>query len=260
MNRKTVVFLLILFLTAGSAFPFGIDLVKALNLLSKISGQMSSYSGILDEHYRDFIQFYREKWEKFHEKFSGDDLRLFDLNKNDLRMESHIDPEKTGPVWEKILSDPRNLRKEFPDLFYFGHYKNRTEGSEDGIAKESMEADILDESGYLKDIESMFTLLMNSRKAQMIRLKKIGDIRQYIKNFSKPAGRDEVRMGRLIGLEAILEKEIGKQIVELISLVNAQTELEIRSELIHKNMMKRNKVIGRRLDGIAAGKLERNRE
>ena len=101
-------------------------------------------------------------------------------------------------------------------------------------------ANSADAREYLEAVQTVLTLLYDTRKLQARRGEKAGKIREYIKNFTRPAGRDEVRMGRLIALETAIDHEIHKQYIELITLINAGTEINVKSVVMAENFRNRN--------------------
>ncbi len=239
--KKSVIFFLILIIISGSICPFSFNLIKVVNLLTKISTKITQYSDKIDDHYEEFINFYKEKWAKYYTKFSLIELDVFDTWEMDQIYDGqNVDSDDMGTKWENIFKDPEKLKKEFPNLFYTSHYKDNPEYISNANFKKNTDENINDGIEYLVKIESLITLLRNTRESQKLRGKKVVELKKYIKNFSRPKGRDEVRMGRLIGLEVIIDYEIEKQMIELISLVNAQTEIRIRSSLMDENMSNRN--------------------
>ncbi len=239
--KKLLIFILILTMFSGSIFSFSFNLIKVLNLMKKISTEITSYSGKMDGYYKEFISFYKEKWAKYYSKFSSADLDLLNKWKPERIYEGkEINTEKMVKKWRVIFKDPGKLKEEFPNLFYIAHYKDIPEYNSDPRFRKNTDENIKDGIEYLGKIRSLISLLNNTRRSQMLRGKKVIEIKRLIKNYSKPKGRDEVRMGRLKGLEVILEYEIGKQMVELISLVNAKTELAVRNSGMGKNMRNRN--------------------
>ena len=252
--KKTIVFFLILIIFSWNIFPFTFDLLEVVNLMGKISTKITQYSDKMDDHYENFINFYKEKWAKYYTKFSLTELDVFDTWETDqIYGGQNVDSDDMGTKWKNIFKDPGKLKKEFPNLFYTSHYKDNSEYISNANFKKNIDENINDGIEYLGKIESLITLLRNTRESQKLRGKKVVELKKYIKNFSRPKGRDEVRMGRLIGLEVIIDSEIEKQMIELISLVNAQTEIGIRSSLMDKNMSNRNHASRLRINNAGPG-------
>jgi hypothetical protein len=249
MRGRRVFISLILIMSTGYAYPFGFNLSNVLKMMKKVSSGISGLSDVMEDQYREFVRFYRDKWEKYYSRFTTDEAEIFNLHNNDLRMDPYIDPDRIRSKWERVFKQPGSLRAEFPNLYSFQRRTGNSRAGSFGRSTEIITENWRDQNDYLKEIESVLLLLMNSRRAQKIRTGKIAEFRHDIKNYSIPPGRNEIRMGRLLGLEAILEYEIEKQIIEMISLTNAWTELEIKSAVISQNLKKRNEVRARAGDG-----------
>ncbi len=239
--KRAIAFILLVMIVSGGLFPFSFDLIKVLDLLGKISTKITGVSDKFDDHYEEFINFYKLKWSKYYTKFSAGELEVFESWDTDqIYSGSKVDVNEMGLRWESVFKDPGKLKTEFPNLFYTLHYKDNKEYISNSNFRKITDENINDGLEYLGKIGSLITLLKNTRESQKLRGNKVVEIKKYIKNFSKPKGRDEVRMGRLIGLEVLLDHEIDKQMIELISLVNAQTEIGIRSAGMDKNRRNRN--------------------
>lgn len=238
--KRSLVFFLILIIVSGRIFPFSHDLLKVLGLLTKISTEITKYSDKMDDYYEEFIEFYKEKWAKYYTEFSQTELDVFDTWETDqIYSGPDVDPDNMEKKWRVIFKDPKRLRKEFPNLFNTSFYRDNPEYASNSEYRKITDRNINDGLEYLGKIESLISLLNNTRESQKLRGKKAVEMRWYIKNFAKPKGRDEVRMGRLIGIEVILDYEIEKQMIELISLINAQTEIGIISSCMDENMSNR---------------------
>lgn len=238
--KRPLLFFLILIIVSGSIYPFAFDLLEVVGFLGKISTTITQYSDKMDEYYEEFLEFYQEKWAKYYTEFSQTEIDFFDTwDTGRIYRGPDVDPDKMGEKWRVIFMEPKRLRKEFPDLFNTSHYKENPAYTSNGEYRKITDRNISDGFEYLGKIESLFSLLNNTRESQKIRGKKVVEIKGYIKNFAKPRGRNEVRMGRLIGIEVILDYEIEKQMTELISLINAQTEIGIISACMEKNMRNR---------------------
>ncbi len=239
--KKSLIIFLILLIVSGNILPIGFDLIKVLGLLSDMSNSISTFSSKIDGYYEEFIEFYKEKWAKYYSKLSFDDIEVFDTWKvDDIYGGSKINSDDMGKRWKTIFKNPNKMEKEFPYLFNMSHYRDNTAYTSNSGLRSVIEKNIKDGFEYLKSIKSLITLLENTRQSQLIRGGKVNKLKKYIRNFSIPKGHDEVRMGRLIGIEVIIDHEMEKQFVEYISLINARTEIEIKSACMEKNMRNRN--------------------
>jgi len=249
--KKIAITLILLLVLSGYVSSFSFDLIKVLNLLSNISDSTSEFSSKIDDYYKEFMEFYKEKWAKYYEKLSFEEIKKLDTwNVDEIYKGSKIDSDNMEKKWKTIFRHPEEMEREFPYLFDVSHYRDNPEYASNIKFRKSIDEDIEDGFEYLKRIKSLITLLKNTRKSQKIRGKKVVKLKKYIKNFSMPKGRDEVRMGRLIGLEVIIDYEIEKQLVEYISLINVQTEIDIRSTCMSQNMKNRNYISRSRGIGI----------
>ncbi len=252
MIRKTIASVMIItVLVSANLFPFAFDIVKAIGLLKKVSAHIEKYSGKIDEYYQKFNEFYKKNWEKYYGKFTkSESLKTGEWISGNFYKKQYVDNEKMEEKWKRIFGNPKTLSKIFPYLYSSEFYKDNHYYKENRKVRRNINKGINDEKDYLKNIEEIITLISNTRRSQKIRYRKIGEFKRYIKNFSKPSGHGEVRMGRLLGLSAILDIEIERQFVEMISLLNAETELEIKSSVMHENMKRRNRTIRNKVNLI----------
>lgn len=240
MKRIITIFFLLI-LISNSLFSFSFSLVEVLGLLKKISTKITDYSDAMDEYYEKFTEFYETKWVKYYSKFSLEESDVFDSWKTDeIYTGQKIDTGDMAGKWKNIFNNPEKLKDEFPNIFFTAHYKENREYISDPEFRKSTDENIKDGLDYLRNIESLILLVKNTRESQRIRGGKAAEMKKYIRNFSMPEGRDEVRMGRLTALEVIIDHEIEKQFTELIILMNAQSEIAIRSSAMGENFRNRN--------------------
>jgi len=241
MMRRGWIAIIVMFVVSVNAFSFTHNLMKVLNLLKKISSGMAEYSDLMQDHYTDFIEFYRRRWAQCYTKFSGEETAIFEGMETEKIYEGpEVDHEKLVTMWRIIFSNPGRISELFPNLFYTDHLTADQRYVSDPGYRLNTDKNISDGAEYMERVESLILLLKNTRESQKIRGRKAAELRKYIGNFSMPKGHDEVRMGRLTGIEVIIDHEIEKQYVELISLLNARTEIGIRSSSMAENMGNRN--------------------
>ncbi len=253
MKKPASIFLIFL-LISKTLFPFSFSLTEVLSLMKKISADISKYSDLMDEYHEKFMEFYQTKWAKYYSKFSLTEFDAFDSwETDDIYKGQKIDPGDMGQKWKNIFNDPEKLRYEFPNIFYTSHYKGSREYISDPAFRESTEKNIKEGLDYIGYIRSLILLIKNTRDSQVLRGKKVAGLKNYIKSFSMPKGHDEIRMGRLIALEVIIDHEIEKQFVELITLINARSEIKIRSSLMSENFKNRNYRLRISGEGVGTG-------
>jgi len=239
--KRTVSIFFLLFLISNVLFSFSFSLAEVVSLMKKISTNISKYSNVMDDYHEKFTEFYQTKWVKYYSKFSLEEFDALDSwETDDIYEGQKIDPVDMKQKWKSVFNDPEKLKKEFPNIFYTSHYKWSKEYNKDPAFKKSTDKNIKDGLEYLRNIRSLILLIKNTRDSQKIRGGKVVEMKKYIKNFSMPQGRDELRMGRLIALEVIIDHEIEKQFAELIILINAKSELTIKSSVMTENFRNRN--------------------
>ncbi len=239
--KKIISIVTLLLFISGTISPFTFSLVEVLGLLKKISTNITTYSDYMDEYYEKFTEFYQTKWVKYYSKFSVEESDILNVEETDsVYSGQKTDPGDMERKWKKIFSDPEKLKEEFPNIFQTSHYKQNPEYLSDPVFKKKTDENIQDGVEYLRNIGSIITLMRNTRESQKMRGNKVAEMKQYIRNFALPRGKKEVRMGRLIALEVIIDHEIEKQFAELITLMNAETEIMIRSSSMAENFRNRN--------------------
>jgi len=242
MIKRSV--LLIFFITFFSlnSFSIGFNLIKIVTFLSKISKKMSVYEKNIEKYQQDFRKYYNKYWKNFNRKFFPGELKLLKMDDpSKIYNKSYVKLKSDKEIWNKIFKTPGYLWKRYSYLLYTDHYKNNDMYRKNIKFRKKMDRNIEDLKIYLKEIDKVVRLIADTRKMQQKRGKKILKIKKQNDLLGRPKVYWEAKRVKLLTFGTMLDFEIQHQIVELIMLMNAQTELKVKSLLLLKNMKEREK-------------------
>lgn len=243
--KKLVVILIIIFLFFSIPKKVsGISIFKVLKFIQKISSKIDSYSKELEHHSKEFKEYYNKYWKNINRKFFPGEFKLLKMPEEctDVYNKPYIDSDNKKEIWKGIFKSPKYIWEKYPYIKNFSHYTNNKFYKKDRQYRKLVDSIIKDEKEYLKAVENVIELLANTRNSQKIRGKKIEKMKKNNDSFGMPKAYWETKKAKLHTMGALLEFELQQQLVELLVLVNAETELNLKAKLLRINTKNRGKV------------------
>lgn len=244
MKKVLIVFFILSILFSSHMSAFNVNVMKVLNFLTKISKQISNYSDNIEKHYKEFREYYNKYWKNFYRKFFKNEIKLLKSEDTSFTIKKpYIDSENDAEIWKDIFKDPDQLTKRYSYISHIKHLRDNENYIKNKNYHDFIEKNVNEQKNYIKEIKNYINLLAKTRKMQKKRGEKISEIKKTNDLSGRPKAYWEAKRVKLFSLGAILDYEIQQQIVELIMLVNGQTELELKGKVISENLFNLGKKI-----------------
>ncbi|MEN8153474.1 MAG: hypothetical protein ABFR75_05575 [Acidobacteriota bacterium] len=237
MKKALMIFILFTVLGSFSLDAFFTDVMNVLKFMTKISKQISDYSDNFEHHYEEFHKYYNKYWKNFNRKFFKREIKLLKSEDTSFTIKKpYIDIESDAEIWRDIFRDPIQLTKKYKYISYIKHLKDNEYYRKNRNYRNFINKNINEQNNFIKEISNFLNLLAETRKMQKLRGEKVKKIKKINDLAGRPEAYWEAKRVKLFSIGAMLDFEIQQQIVELILLVNGQTELELKGKVISENL------------------------
>lgn len=248
MKKRLIITVLLLLFVRVNCFPVGFSIIDVVKFLTKVTDRLSGFEKEIEKYQKDFKEYYNKYWKNFNRKFFPQELDLLKMeDPSEIYKKSYIDPGSKREIWKNIFENPEKLWKKFRYIGYMSHYKDNELYKKNRAFRVQMDKNLKDMKLYLKEVEKSIRLIGDTRRMQKKRGEKISKYKLQNDLLGMPKVYWEAKKVKLLTFGAMLDYEIQHQIVELIMLMNARTELKVKGEIINRNMTGREKVEGDRV-------------